>query len=106
MPTRKQRRRRAKEFRHEYVWEDEEGNELDPGEAVMLSMIGSGFALCAWKTPLTSHPERICRATAFEASLRLRHSAPLHYAPIPLCRSNSPSGTGCAAGSRCRMELA
>jgi hypothetical protein len=32
MPTRKQRRRRAKEFRHEYVWEDEEGNELHPGE--------------------------------------------------------------------------
>jgi hypothetical protein len=32
MPTRKQRRRRAKEFRHEYVWEDEEGNEIDPTE--------------------------------------------------------------------------
>lgn len=30
MPTRKQRRRRAKEHRHEYVWEDAEGNELDP----------------------------------------------------------------------------
>jgi len=33
MPTRKQRRRRAKEFRHEYVWEDDEGNEIDPSEA-------------------------------------------------------------------------
>lgn len=32
MPTRKQRRRRAKEHRHEYVWEDAEGNELDPVE--------------------------------------------------------------------------
>jgi hypothetical protein len=32
MPTRKQRRRREKELRHEYeyVWEDSEGNELDP----------------------------------------------------------------------------
>jgi hypothetical protein len=30
MPTRKQRRRRAKEMRHEYVWEDAEGNELTP----------------------------------------------------------------------------
>lgn len=30
MPTRKQRRRRAKEHRHEYVWEDAEGNELEP----------------------------------------------------------------------------
>jgi hypothetical protein len=33
MPNRKQRRRRAKELRHEYVWEDEEGNELEPDEA-------------------------------------------------------------------------
>jgi hypothetical protein len=32
MPTRKQRRRRAKEQRHEYVWEDGEGNVLDPEE--------------------------------------------------------------------------
>jgi hypothetical protein len=30
--TKKQRRRRAKEFRHEYVWEDSEGNELDPDD--------------------------------------------------------------------------
>lgn len=33
MPTRKQRRRRAKEHRHEYVWEDAEGRELEPDEA-------------------------------------------------------------------------
>jgi len=32
MPSRKQRRRREKELRHEYVWEDAEGNELDPDE--------------------------------------------------------------------------
>jgi hypothetical protein len=32
MPTRKQRRRRAKEHRHEYVWADSEGNELDAEE--------------------------------------------------------------------------
>jgi hypothetical protein len=32
MATRKQRRRRAKEHRHEYVWEDDEGNELDSDE--------------------------------------------------------------------------
>jgi hypothetical protein len=30
MPSKKQRRRRAKGFRHEYVWEDAEGNELPP----------------------------------------------------------------------------
>jgi ferric-dicitrate binding protein FerR (iron transport regulator) len=32
MPTRKQRRRREKEHRHEYVWEDAEGNEVEPEE--------------------------------------------------------------------------
>ncbi len=32
MPSRKQKRRRAKEHRHEYVWEDAEGNELEPDE--------------------------------------------------------------------------
>ena len=30
MATKKQRRRRAKEKRHDYVWVDDEGNELDP----------------------------------------------------------------------------
>jgi hypothetical protein len=33
MATKKQRRRRAKEQRHDYVWVDAEGNELDPDEA-------------------------------------------------------------------------
>ena len=34
MATRKQRRRRAKEHRHEYVWIDDEGNEVEaPDEA-------------------------------------------------------------------------
>ena len=32
MASKKQKRRRAKELRHEYVWEDAEGNELDPEE--------------------------------------------------------------------------
>jgi hypothetical protein len=32
MANRKQRRRRAKEFRHEYVWEDGEGNEIERSE--------------------------------------------------------------------------
>ncbi len=40
MPTRKQRRRRAKEHRHEYVWEDAEGNELD-GEEVPARKAGA-----------------------------------------------------------------
>jgi len=32
MATKKQRRRRAKEHRHEYVWVDDEGNEVDAPE--------------------------------------------------------------------------
>jgi hypothetical protein len=33
MATKKQRRRRAKEQRHDYVWVDDEGNEIDAPEA-------------------------------------------------------------------------
>jgi hypothetical protein len=32
MATRKQRRRKAKEHRHDYVWVDDEGNEVEPPE--------------------------------------------------------------------------
>jgi hypothetical protein len=32
MATKKQRRRRAKEHRHDYVWVDDEGNEIDAPE--------------------------------------------------------------------------
>jgi hypothetical protein len=41
MPTRKQRKRRAKELRHEYVWEDAEGNELTPDDASTRKTSGS-----------------------------------------------------------------
>ena len=33
MATKKQRRRRAKESRHEYVWVDDEGNEVEAPDA-------------------------------------------------------------------------
>ncbi len=33
MATKKQRRRRAKEHRHDYVWVDDEGEEIDPPDA-------------------------------------------------------------------------
>ncbi len=33
MATKKQRRRRAKEHRHDYVWIDDEGNEIDAPDA-------------------------------------------------------------------------
>ncbi len=44
MATRKQRRRRAKEHRHEYVWEDGEGNELDADEVPSNRSNGSDRA--------------------------------------------------------------
>ena len=43
MATKKQRRRRAKEHRHDYVWVDDEGNEIDaPEEAQAKSSKASG----------------------------------------------------------------
>jgi hypothetical protein len=33
MATKKQRRRKAKEYRHDYMWVDDEGNEVDPKTA-------------------------------------------------------------------------
>ncbi len=44
MANRKQRRRRAKEHRHEYVWEDAEGNELDSDEVPTGRSNGGGRA--------------------------------------------------------------
>ena len=45
MASKKQRRRRAKEHRHEYVWVDEEGNEVDPdGEAKAETTAGRSTA--------------------------------------------------------------
>ena len=41
MANRKQRRRRAKEHRHEYVWEDAEGRELDADEVTAGRSNGS-----------------------------------------------------------------
>jgi len=42
MPTRKQRRRREKQYRHQWeeVYVDEDGNELDPEEAQALAAKG------------------------------------------------------------------
>ncbi len=43
MATKKQRRRRAKEQRHDYMWVDDEGNEVEPdGSAPAQERSGSG----------------------------------------------------------------
>ena len=41
MATKKQRRRRAKEHRHDYVWVDDEGNEVDPEDATPARATGT-----------------------------------------------------------------
>jgi hypothetical protein len=56
MPTRKQRRRREKELRHEYVWEDEEGNVLDPEEVPTRRADSRRRASAAGRTPRVVQP--------------------------------------------------
>ena len=71
MPTRKQRRRRAKELRHEYVWEDEEGNELEPSEARASAL-------------RRERPERRTGREPQEPSLQRTLKRALVFAPIML----------------------
>src|SRR5579883_3013263 len=49
MATRKQRRRREKEIRHEFVWEDEAGNPVDPPAREEREPRGSAKAPAAAK---------------------------------------------------------
>ncbi len=72
MPTRKQRRRRAKEHRHEYVWEDAEGNELD-AEEVPARKTGTPSRRSA-----SSRPAREAQAPSWRRTLKRG----LVFAPI------------------------
>jgi hypothetical protein len=58
MPSRKQRRRRLKDRRHdmEYVWLDEEGNEIEVDETAQPSKNGSGPKPAAAKAPAPGKP--------------------------------------------------
>jgi hypothetical protein len=71
MPTRKQRRRRAKEFRHEYVWEDAEGNELEPTEGPVRK----------GETPARARPSRAGREPQ-RPSWRRTFKRGLIFAPV------------------------
>ena len=73
MSTRKQRRRRAKELRHEYVWEDGEGNELDPSEARERDA-----------SPRRARPQGRAGREAQEPSLQRTLKRALIFAPIML----------------------
>jgi len=83
MATRKQRRRRAKEHRHEYVWEDGEGNELDPDEVPTHRADGRGSqrraAGAGRQAQPPSWPRTFKRALVF---------APIMFVTVMLLSSN------------------
>jgi hypothetical protein len=87
MPTRKQRRRRAKEQRHEYVWEDAEGNELDPAELSSTKGQAPGRAA-------SSRPVREAQPPSWRRTLRRGLVfAPIMFATVYLLSPGLPLAT-------------
>jgi hypothetical protein len=85
MPTRKQRRRRAKEHRHEYVWEDAEGNELD-AEEVPVRKAGSQP-----QRRVTTRPGREPQAPSWRRTLkRGLVFAPIMFVTVMLLSNDLP----------------
>ena len=60
MATKKQRRRRAKGQRHDYVWVDDEGNEVEP----------DGTPAQSEKTPRATRLERDPQAPSWQRTFR------------------------------------
>jgi hypothetical protein len=80
MATRKQRKRRAKEQRHEYVWEDEQGNELDPEDVPTRKAASAPRRAAAGRQPQPpSWPRTLKRALVF---------APIMLVTVMLLSSN------------------
>ena len=66
MATRKQRKRRAKEQRHEYVWEDDQGNELDPEDVPARKATSAPRRAATGRQPQPpSWPRTLKRALVF-----------------------------------------
>ncbi len=89
MATRKQRRRRAKDKRHEYeyVWEDAEGNELAPEEAP------EGQAPTAKQATSTSSGRREPDPPSWRRTLRRAAIfAPIMLVTVMLLSSNLSTG--------------
>ena len=57
MATRKQRKRREKEQRHEYVWVDDEGHEIAPAEKDSAASNGSGRSSSSSGSRLGREPQ-------------------------------------------------
>lgn len=82
MATRKQRRRREKELRHEYVWVDDEGNEVPPDDAP-----SGGPSPGARRAP--ARPGRTVQAPSWRRSLkRGAIFAPIMLATVMLLSSD------------------
>jgi hypothetical protein len=82
--TKKQRRRRAKEHRHDYVWVDDEGNELDPEEA----------ATSEKATPRGRAPRRDPQAPSWQRTFkRGAIFAPIMFGTVFLLSPNLPVAT-------------
>jgi hypothetical protein len=79
MATKKQRRRRAKEHRHEYVWVDSEGNELDEADAPERSS-QAGRATRSKRDPQAPSWARTLRRSAI--------FAPIMFATVLLLSPN------------------
>jgi hypothetical protein len=84
MATKKQRRRRAKEHRHDYVWVDDEGNEVDP----------EGGASTEKRAQRTSTSRRDPQAPSWQRTLKRGGIfAPIMFGTVLLLSPEQPIAT-------------
>ena len=87
MATRKQRKRRAKEQRHDYVWVDDEGNELETDEAGPEAKNGRA-------REVSRRPAREAQAPSWSRSLkRGLIFAPIMFGTVLLLSPSLPLAT-------------
>ena len=118
MPTRKQRRRRAKEQRHEYVWEDAEGNELDArrGADAEKAGVAGGSGLAPRREPQAPSWQRTLKRGRDLRADHVRHGDAALERPVAgdarsrrrrsSSRSSSRSATSSTASSGARTSSA
>ncbi len=85
MATKKQRRRRAKEHRHDYVWVDDEGNELDATEAQAEKRTSQATATRSRRDPQAPSWTRTLKRGAI--------FAPIMFATVLLLSPDLPMAT-------------
>ncbi len=83
MATKKQRRRRAKEQRHDYVWVDDEGKEVDATGSAPVREKGA--------SPAGRRMQRQAQAPSWERTLRRAAIfAPIMFATVYLLSPDLP----------------